>query len=255
MNPSPEASAPRRKAPAAAPAHAALIVPSLLSCDFAHAADELARCRRNKCPWVHVDIMDGHFVPNITFGPPVLAKWKAAEPDLFYDTHLMIVNPMQYAEAFVKAGASQLTLHIETLQRARRDLRAIRRMGIQVGITLKPKTPLRDILDLLDEVDTVLVMTVEPGFGGQAMIPRTLNNVRELDMIRRRDGLPFRLEVDGGINATTIGIAAAAGADTFVAGNAVFSGSIPANLKTLRAGLKSAQAAPAAPAGGKRSAR
>jgi ribulose-phosphate 3-epimerase len=243
LNPSPKQNAGKtQSSPRVLTPHDLLIVPSLLSCDFARVEQELARCRRNKCRWVHVDVMDGHFVPNITMGPPLLAKWKAAEPGLFYDTHLMIENPMNYAEAFAKAGANQLTLHVETTQRARRDLRAIRRMGLQAGITFKPRTPLRDIMELLEEVDTVLIMTVEPGFGGQNLIPKTLNSVRELDLIRRREGLRFRLEVDGGINAATIGMAAAAGADTFVAGNAVFSGELAANLKQLRACL-----APAAP--------
>jgi ribulose-phosphate 3-epimerase len=212
-----------------------VIAPSLLSSDFAHIADVLARLRRAKSHWVHVDVMDGHFVPNLTLGPPVLAKWTAAEPELFYDTHLMIENPMDMAEAFAKAGASLLTLHIETLSRPRRDLRAVRKLGLKVGVTIKPKTPLSDILPLLDDVDLVLVMTVEPGFGGQELIPGMLNKVRELDLARRRRGLSFRLEVDGGINAQTAPLAVEAGADVLVAGNAVFGeGKIADNIKLLR---------------------
>jgi ribulose-phosphate 3-epimerase len=182
--------------------------------------------------------MDGHFVPNITLGPPVLKKWVAAAPDLFYDTHLMIERPMEFAEAFAEAGSSLLTIHIETLARPRRDLRAIRRLGLKAGVTIRPKTPVKAILEILDEVDMVLVMTVEPGFGGQAMIPKTLNKVRELDLIRRREGLPFRLEVDGGINVETAPVAVAAGADVLVAGNAVFEkGDVRGNLKALRESL------------------
>ena len=173
------------------------IAPSVLSSDFAWEASELAKCRRAKAQWVHIDIMDGHFVPNITFGPPILKKWTAAEPNMFYDTHLMIEKPMQYAEDFVKAGSDLIMIHIETTNRPRRDLRAIKRMGAKVGLTLRPKTPLKDLLPFLDELDMVLVMTVEPGFGGQSMIAKMLNKVRELDLIRRKEKLPFRLQVDG----------------------------------------------------------
>ena len=212
-----------------------VIAPSLLSSDFAHAARELARCRQARATWVHVDVMDGHFVPNITLGPPVLKKWSAAAPDLFYDTHLMIARPMEFAEPFAAAGANLLTLHIETLTRPRRDLRAVRKLGVKVGVTLRPKTPLQEILSILDEVDLVLVMTVEPGFGGQELIPKTLNSVRELDLIRRREKLKFRLEVDGGINPHTAAVAVAAGADVLVAGHAVFDGGeIRGNIKKLR---------------------
>ncbi len=215
-----------------------VIAPSLLSSDFAWAARELARCRRAGARWLHVDIMDGHFVPNITFGPPVLKKWVAAEPDLFYDTHLMIEHPMQYAERFVEAGSGLITIHVETVGRPRRELRALRRLGVKAGVVIKPRTPVREIQSLLDEVDLVLVMTVEPGFGGQALIPSTLNKVRELDLIRRRESLPFRLQVDGGINAETAEMAVAAGADVLVAGNAVFAnGDIAGNLRALRQAL------------------
>ena len=218
-----------------------VIAPSLLSSDFAYAADELKKCRRARARWIHVDVMDGHFVPNITFGPPVLKKWVATAPDLFYDTHLMIEQPMEFAELFAKAGSSLITIHIETTSRPRRDLRAIRRLGVKAGVTIRPKTPIKAIAEILDEVDLVLVMTVEPGFGGQAMIPKTLNKVRELDLIRRREGLPFRLEVDGGINVETAPVAVAAGADVLVAGNAVFeNGDIRGNLKALRESLAQA---------------
>jgi ribulose-phosphate 3-epimerase len=185
--------------------------------------------------------MDGHFVPNITLGPPILKKWSAAVPDCFYDTHLMIEKPLEYAEAFAKAGASLINAHIETLTRPKRDLRAIGRLGVLVGVTIKPKTPVKALAEVLEEVDMVLVMTVEPGFGGQAMIPKTLTKVRELDLLRRKEGLKFRLEVDGGVNLETIGLVAAAGADAIVAGNAVFQGGdIRGNLKALRAAYKSA---------------
>jgi ribulose-phosphate 3-epimerase len=209
--------------------------PSVLSCDFANVAGELDKCRRAKARWVHFDIMDGHFVPNITFGPPLLRRFADAAPDLFFDAHLMIENPMAFAEAFAEAGAHLLNIHIETTLRARRDLRVIRRLGMKTGLTIKPRTPVKEILPFLDEVDLVLVMTVEPGFGGQKLIPRTLNKVRELDLARRRDKLPFRLQVDGGIDPQTAPLAAAAGADALVAGSSVFKGGdVQGNLKALR---------------------
>ncbi|MCL5270638.1 MAG: ribulose-phosphate 3-epimerase [bacterium] len=220
---------------------ALVITPSVLSSDFAHSARELAKCRRARARWVHIDVMDGHFVPNLTFGPPVLRKWTAAEPELFYDTHLMIENPLKFAEDFVRAGSSLLNIHIEATARPRRDLRAIKRLGVRAGVTLKPKTPVREILDVLDEVDLVLVMSVEPGFGNQELIAKTLNKVRELNLIRRERGLGFRLEIDGGINPETVALAAAAGADVMVAGSAVFrGGDVAGNMKTLRGVLSKA---------------
>ncbi len=216
-----------------------VITPSVLSSDFANEAKELAKCRRARAGWVHIDIMDGHFVPNITFGPPLLKMFTAAEPDLFYDAHLMVEQPMNFAEPFAEAGANLINIHIETSERPRRDLRAIRKLGVRTGITIKPKTPVKAIMEVLDEVDLVLVMTVEPGFGGQTLIVKALNKVRELDLIRRKEKLRFRLQVDGGINAETATLAAAAGADVLVAGNAVFKdGDVSGNMKLLRGILK-----------------
>lgn len=214
------------------------ITPSVLSSDFANEAAELAKCRRAKAHWIHIDVMDGHFVPNITIGPPVLKAWVNSAPDLFYDAHLMIMKPLQYAEAFVKAGAGLINIHAEVSERLKRDLRVIKKMGVRTGVTIKPKTPVKAIAEALEEVDLVLVMTVEPGFGGQAMIPHTLNKIRELDLIRRQEKLPFRLQADGGINAETAAMVVAAGADVLVAGNAVFAGGdVRGNLKTMRQAL------------------
>lgn len=227
----------------------AIIAPSILSANFASMAQDLAKCRRAKAGWIHVDIMDGHFVPNITFGPPLLKSWKAAEPDLLYDTHLMIENPMSLAGAFRDAGSDILTIHVEATDNPLRDLRAIKRLGAKAGISIKPGTPVRSIKDCLTEADLVLVMTVEPGFGGQALIPKTLNKVRELDLLRQEQGFHFILEVDGGINAKTTSLAVAAGADVLVAGSAVFGGGATTaeNLKALRAQIRSALPEPLPP--------
>ncbi len=212
-----------------------LIAPSILSADFANLGRDLARCRRAQARWIHFDVMDGHFVPAITLGPPLLKSCRQAEPKLFFDAHLMVEEPMNLVPMFQEAGAQMITIHVEASKNPVRDLKALRRSGLRAGICIKPATPVRAIRECLPETDLVLVMTVEPGFGGQALIPKTLNKVRELDLLRRQDGLHFRLQVDGGINRQTAPLAVAAGADVLVAGTAVFAaGSIADNLRLLR---------------------
>lgn len=213
-----------------------VIAPSILSADFANLGRDLARCRRAKARWIHLDVMDGHFVPNMTIGPPLIKWWRDAEPRLFFDTHLMVSDPMPLVEAFKDAGCDSVTIHVEAVANAVRDLHKIKNMGLKTGISIKPGTPVKAIKDCLDAVDLVLVMTVEPGFGGQPLIPKTLNKVRELDLIRSEQGLNFWLEVDGGINKKTAPLAVAAGADVLVAGTAVFGGgvSVAENIAALR---------------------
>jgi ribulose-phosphate 3-epimerase len=230
----------------------AVVAPSILSADFARMGEELARCRRAKATWIHIDVMDGHFVPNLTFGPPLVKCWRQAEPKLLFDTHLMVENPMSLAADFREAGSDILTIHIEASENPLRDLKAIKRLGARAGISIKPGTPVRALKDCLAEADLVLVMTVEPGFGGQALIPKTLNKVRELDLLRREQGFQFTLQVDGGINLKTASLAVAAGADVLVAGSAVFGGgaSIAENLKALREQIARAIPTPVPPAAG-----
>ena len=210
------------------------LAPSILSADFASLGTELRKMMRAKCYWAHCDVMDGHFVPNITIGPPVVKSLRAVSTRLFLDTHLMISDPMTYAPDFAKAGSDIITIHSETVDDLKGALREIRKMGVRPAVTIKPKTKVEEIEDALGEVDMVLVMTVEPGFGGQAMIANTLSKVRQLARIREERDLRFLIEVDGGINEKTAGMAVAAGANILVAGSAVFgAGNIAQNMDRL----------------------
>ena len=172
--------------------------------------------------WLHLDLMDGHFVPNLTFGPETLAALRRAGSKLFFDTHLMLDEPHRYVDAFAKAGANQISIHIEPAYDHAATLRQIRTLGCQCGIVLNPGTPPSAIESVLDLVDLVLVMTVQPGFGGQAFRRDMLAKLREVDTWRRDRRLGFRLEVDGGIDLNTAAECRSAGADTFVAGTSFF---------------------------------
>lgn len=194
------------------------MAPSLLSADFACLRDDVAKVEAAGCEILHLDVMDGHFVPNISFGVPVIERLRPVSK-MFFDAHLMITDPMKYAEAFIKAGADLLTYHIEVTSEPLRVAEHIRSLGGRVGISLNPDTPVSVIAPALSAVDLVLVMSVWPGFGGQKFIPKTLEKVRELASLLRPDQ---RLEIDGGIGPATLPDCAQAGADTFVAGSAIF---------------------------------
>ncbi len=194
------------------------IAPSLLSADFSSLREQVALVEQTGAEVLHLDIMDGHFVPNISFGVPVIRSLRK-HTRMFFDAHLMISEPARYAEAFVKAGCELISFHIETVQDPKAVLRQIKSLGVAVGVALNPTTLEATINTILDQVDLVLVMSVWPGFGGQAFIANVLPKVRALRARLRPDQ---RLEIDGGIDATTIAAAAQAGADTFVAGTAVF---------------------------------
>lgn len=198
-----------------------LIAPSILSADFARLGAEIEAVAAAGADWIHVDVMDGHFVPNITIGPLVVEAARRST-DLPLDVHLMITAPERYVQDFVRAGADILTVQAEACVHLHRTLQIIRDAGIQNGVVLNPATPLETVEWVLDDVDLVMLMSVNPGFGGQSFIPQTLERIRRLRRTIEARGLDIRIEIDGGINAETIGATAAAGADVFVAGSAVF---------------------------------
>jgi ribulose-phosphate 3-epimerase len=197
------------------------LAPSILSADFAHLGEQVRAAVDGGAAVLHVDVMDGHFVPNITIGPPVVASLRKATT-VPLDVHLMIENPDRYIPAFVDAGADWVSVHQEACIHLHRTLELIRSQGARAGVVINPATPVQTLGEVLDMVDFVLVMSVNPGFGGQKFITKALEKMRKLVTMRNAKGLGFRIEVDGGIGLDTIGPAVRAGAEILVAGNAVF---------------------------------
>ncbi len=211
------------------------IAPSILTADFARLADEIAMLEAGGADWVHVDVMDGRFVPNLTFGARVIETVRRVT-ELPMDVHLMVVEPQNYFDAFVDAGASGLTIHAEVAPHLNRQLAHIRELGAAAGVALNPSTSLTTIEDVLTDIDLLLVMTVNPGFGAQQFIPHSLEKISRARRMLDAAGSRAVLEVDGGINRETIYRCWRAGADAFVAGNAVFSADDPrGEIGALRA--------------------
>ena len=203
-----------------------IVAPSILSADFGNLERDIKMIDRSAAEWVHIDVMDGVFVPNISFGFPVLKAITAA-PKKFMDVHLMIVEPEKYVKRFVEAGADYVTFHYEATEKIDECINITREAGAKVGISIKPATPVSVLKDILAKVDLVLVMSVEPGFGGQSFMPDSLDKVRELAAIKREQGLDYIIEIDGGISSQNAGEVFAAGAEALVAGSAVFGAADP----------------------------
>ena len=224
------------------------LAPSILSADFAHLAEQIAAAERGGGAVIHVDVMDGHFVPNMTLGPPVVASLRKATR-LPLDCHLMIDNPNEFIPAFADAGADWVSVHYEACTHLHRSLQMISSHGMKAGVVLNPATRVDLIADVLPMVHHVLIMSVNPGFGGQEFIPFSLSKIRQLVQMRRAMGLAFRIEVDGGVAHDTVAEVVQAGAELLVAGNAVFGGGEPERdaRALLEAARKASGELPGAP--------
>jgi len=198
-----------------------LVAPSILSADFSKLGEEIKAVERAGADWIHIDVMDGHFVPNITIGPVVVSKIRKIS-NIFFDVHLMIENPGEYVEQFAKAGADLITIHAEVCEDILSTINKVKDLGCKVGVSINPETSINSIAGIIQDVDLVLIMSVHPGFGGQSFIGDVLSKIRETRKIIDKIDKKIHLEVDGGINGKTAKAAIENGADVLVAGNFVF---------------------------------
>jgi len=198
-----------------------ILAPSVLSADFARLAEHIQTVESAGADWLHLDVMDGLFVPNLSFGQPVVRAIRAVTT-LPLDVHLMIQDPGRYLDSFAQAGADILTIHLEACVHLHRNLQQIKALGLQAGVALNPHTPVESLWPVLPDLDLVCLMSVNPGFGGQAFIPATMNKLAALDRYRKEHGFTFRIEIDGGVDLLNTASLMQAGADVLVAGNSVF---------------------------------
>ena len=212
----------------------ALIAPSILSADFSNLSQQIRLTEIGGADWIHCDVMDGHFVPNITIGP-IIVKAARKCTKLPIDAHLMIKNPDKYLEAFADAGANYISVHVEEVFHLNRTVNRIKELGCKAGVVVNPATPIHSIIDIAEYIDLLLIMTVNPGFGGQKFITNSIRRIEEAVSLRKKSNLNFLIEIDGGVNKETVVEAKKAGVDVFVAGSAIFSAD---NITAATAELK-----------------